>query len=41
VAWIAAKFGPPILAMVEKRLALWTVIGVVLLVGGFLFLKVL
>jgi membrane protein YqaA with SNARE-associated domain len=41
VAWIAARFGPPILAMVEKRLALWTVIGLVVLVGGFLFLKVL
>jgi membrane protein YqaA with SNARE-associated domain len=41
VAWIAAKFGPPILAIVEKRLALWTVIGLVVLVGGFLVLKVL
>ena len=41
VAWIAARFGPPILAMVEKRLALWTVIGLVVLVGGFLVLKVL
>lgn len=41
VAWIAARFGPPILAVVEKRLALWTVIGLVVLVGGFLFLKVL
>lgn len=41
VAWIAARFGPPILAMVEKRLALWTVLGLLLLVGGFLVLKVL
>jgi membrane protein YqaA with SNARE-associated domain len=41
VAWIAARFGPPILAMVEQRLALWTLIGLVVLVGGFLFLKVL
>lgn len=41
VAWIAARLGPPILVMVEKRLALWTVLGLVLLVGGFLFLQVL
>lgn len=40
-AWILKTWGPPMLEMVEKRLALWAGIGVVVLVGGFLALKLL
>ncbi|MGV3578825.1 YqaA family protein [Brevundimonas sp.] len=40
-AWILKTWGPPMLEIVEKRLALSFVIGVVLLVGGFLLLKLL
>lgn len=40
-AAILKHFGPAILAMVERRLALWFTIGLVALVGGFLILKVL
>lgn len=40
-AWILKTWGPPMLEIVEKRLALSFVIGLVLLVGGFLLLKLL
>jgi membrane protein YqaA with SNARE-associated domain len=41
VAWIAAKLGPPVLAVVEKRLALFTALFVAGLVGGFAVLRLL
>jgi len=40
-AWILKTWGPAVLAQVEKRLALWTVIGLVVLIGGVMALKVL
>lgn len=40
-AWILKTWGPAMLEMVEKRLALWATIGIVVLVGGFLALKLL
>ncbi len=40
-AWILKTWGPAMLEMVEKRLALWVTIGIVVLVGGFLALKLL
>lgn len=40
-AWILKRWGPAVLEMVEKRLAMWTAIGLVVLVGGFLALKLL
>ena len=39
VAWILKTWGPPMLQVVEKRLALFAVLGLVALVGGFLALK--
>ncbi|MFC7377859.1 YqaA family protein [Brevundimonas sp. GCM10030266] len=41
VAFVLKKWGPAVLAMVEKRLALWTVIGLVVLVGAFAAVKLL
>jgi membrane protein YqaA with SNARE-associated domain len=41
VALVAAKFGPPVLAVIEKRLTLFTIIFVVLLIGGFVFVRYL
>lgn len=41
VAFVAAKFGPPVLAVIEKRLTLFTIIFVVLLVGGFALVRYL
>ena len=41
VAYVAARFGPPLLAMVERRLSLVAGGGVVLLVAGFLILPLL
>ncbi len=41
VAALIKKFGPAILPVVEKRLTLFFILFVVLLVGGFLVLKVL
>ena len=38
-AWILKTWGPAMLKVVEKRLALWVGIGLVLLIGGFLLLK--
>ena len=40
-AWILKTWGPAVLAQVEKRLALWTVVGLVVLVGGVMALKLL
>lgn len=39
VAFIAAKFGPPVLAVIEKRLTLFTILFLVLLVGGFALVR--
>jgi membrane protein YqaA with SNARE-associated domain len=41
VALVAAKFGPPVLAVIEKRLTLFTVTFLVLLVGGFALVRYL
>ncbi|MDI1282679.1 MAG: membrane protein YqaA with SNARE-associated domain [Brevundimonas sp.] len=40
-AWILKKFGPAMLAVVEKRLALFSIIGVVLLVALIALVKLL
>lgn len=40
-AWILRRWGPAMLAQVEKRLALWSVIGIVVLVGAVVAVKVL
>jgi len=40
-AWVLKTWGPAMLEMVEKRLAMWAVIGLVVLVGGVLALKLL
>lgn len=40
-AWILRRWGPPMLAMVEKRLALFTVIGLAVLIGAVLAVKLL
>jgi len=41
VAFVLKRWGPAVLAMVEQRLALWTVIGLVVLVGAFAAVKLL
>ena len=41
VALVAAKFGPPVLAVIEKRLTLFTILFLVLLVGGFALVRLL
>jgi hypothetical protein len=41
VALVAAKFGPPVLAVIERRLTLFTILFVVLLVGGFVVVRYL
>jgi len=40
-AWILRRWGPAMLAQVEKRLALWSIIGIVVLVGAVVAVKVL
>ena len=40
-AWILKRWGPAMLAQVEKRLAMWSVIGLVALVGLIVVLKLL
>lgn len=40
-AFILKRWGPAMLEMVEKRLAMWAIIGVVVLIGGFMALKLL
>ena len=39
VAFISARFGPPVLAVVEKRLTLFTLVFLVLLVAGFVLVR--
>ena len=39
VAWLFKKFGPGIKDFIEKRFALVTFLGTVLLVGGFVAIK--
>lgn len=40
-AWVLKRWGPAMLAQVEKRLALWTGIGLVVLVGAVVVVKLL
>ncbi len=40
-AWVLRRWGPAMLAQVEKRLALWTGVGLVVLVGAVVVLKLL
>ena len=40
-AWVLRRWGPAMLAQVEKRLAMWTVIGIVVLVGAIVAVKLL
>ena len=40
-AWILKKFGPAMLAVVEKRLALFSILGVILLVALIAAVKLL
>ena len=40
-AWILKTWGPAMLAQVEKRLALWTGVGLVALIGLIVVLKLL
>ena len=40
-AWVLKRWGPAMLAQVEKRLALWTGIGLVVLVGAVTVVKLL
>jgi membrane protein YqaA with SNARE-associated domain len=41
VAFVLKTWGPAVLAMVEKRLALWTFIGLGVLIGAFVAVKFL
>lgn len=41
VAFVLKTWGPAVLAVVEKRLAMWTVIGLAVLVGAFVAVKFL
>ena len=41
VAFVLKRWGPPMLAIVEKRLALFTVLFLVLLVGAFFIVKLI
>jgi membrane protein YqaA with SNARE-associated domain len=41
VAWALKKFGPHILPVIERRLTTFTIIGLIVLVGGVLALKFL
>ena len=40
-AWILRRWGPAMLAEVEKRLAMWSIIGIVVLVGAVVAVKML
>ena len=40
-AWVLKRWGPAVLAMVEKRLALWTFVGLAVLVGAIVAVKLL
>ena len=41
VAFVLKRWGPPMLAIVEKRLALFTVLFLVLLIGAFFMVKLI
>ena len=41
VAWLFRRFGPPIREFIERRFALVTLLGTILLVGGFVAFKYL
>ncbi|MCU0985860.1 MAG: DedA family protein [Acetobacteraceae bacterium] len=41
VAFVAARFGPPVLAVIEKRLTFFTLLFLALLVGGFALVRFL
>ncbi|MEM8839950.1 MAG: YqaA family protein [Pseudomonadota bacterium] len=41
VAWLVYAFGQPVQAFIEKRLGLTLTVGMVLLIGGFLAVKLL
>lgn len=41
VAFVLKRWGPAMLEIIEKRLAMWTIIGVVVLVGAFVAVKYL
>ncbi|QTN19639.1 DedA family protein [Brevundimonas sp. AJA228-03] len=40
-AWVLKTWGPAMLEVVERRLALWSVVGLVVFIGGFAALKLL
>ncbi len=40
-AWVLRRWGPAMLAQVEKRLAMWSIIGIVVLVGAIVAVKLL
>lgn len=40
-AWVLRRWGPAMLAQVEKRLAMWSIIGIVVLVGAVVAVKLL
>jgi len=40
-AWVLKTWGPAMLEVVERRLALWSVIGLVIFIGSFAALKLL
>jgi membrane protein YqaA with SNARE-associated domain len=40
-AWVLKRWGPAMLEMVEKRLAMWTVISLVVLIGAIATVKLL
>lgn len=40
-AWVLRRWGPAMLAQVEKRLAMWSIIGIVVLVGAVVAVKLI
>jgi membrane protein YqaA with SNARE-associated domain len=40
-AWVLKRWGPAMLEMVEKRLAMWSIIGLVVLIGAIAAVKLL
>jgi len=40
-AFVLKRWGPAVLAMVEKRLAMWSIIGLVVLVGAIVAVKLI
>ncbi len=41
VAWLFRRFGPPIKDFIERRFAMVTIVGTLMLIGGFVALKML